>query len=263
MIFRVSLPDFRQDNSVTFSYMTTLESLLIKNDEHLKQLEDKLGYTFSDPALLQKSFIHSSYAFEQGKDMETDNETLEFLGDAVLDLTVGYALIMRFPDMKEGELTRLRAALVQESHLAVMAKDINLGSHLHLGKGEDASKGREKPSILSCTFEAVMGAVFLDGGYEAARGVVDKLVVPYIDERKEAMYLTDSKSRLQEMIQEKHNEGPAYVLEKEEGPDHAKIFHVSVRFRDRVLARGSAKSKKEAEQQAAGQAIRDFDNLKL
>jgi len=243
--------------------MTTLESLLIRNREQLTLFENKLGYVFKDKLLLQKAFIHTSYAFEQGQDMQSDNETLEFLGDAVLDLTVGYALITRFPALREGELTRLRAALVQEGHLAAMAKDIGLGEHLLLGKGEDASKGREKSSILSCAFEAVMGAVFLDGGYESARQVVDGLVVPYIDEKKEAMYLADSKSRLQEMIQEKHNEGPVYMLEKAEGPDHAKIFHVSVRFQDRILARGTARSKKEAEQQAAAEAIRSFAGLGL
>lgn len=224
---------------------------------------NRLGYVFRDMSLLQKAFTHTSYAFEQGQDMQSDNETLEFLGDAVLDLTVGYALITRFPDLREGELTRLRAALVQEGHLAAMARDIRLGEHLLLGKGEDASKGREKSSILSCAFEAVMGAVFLDGGYEAARRVVEALVVPYINEKKEAMYLADSKSRLQEMIQEKHNEGPVYILEKAEGPDHAKIFHVSVRFQDKILARGTARSKKEAEQQAAAEAIRSFAGFKL
>ncbi|MCB2180989.1 MAG: ribonuclease III [Desulfobulbaceae bacterium] len=243
--------------------MTTLESLVIRNKEQLGLFEKKLGYTFNNQALLQKAFIHSSYAFEQGKDLQSDNETLEFLGDAVLDLTVGYALIMRFPGMNEGELTRLRAALVQESHLAVMAKAVDVGDYLLLGKGEDASKGREKSSILSCAFEAVMGAVFLDGGYETARKVVDDLVVPYIDDRKEAMYLADSKSLLQEMIQEKYNEGPVYALEKEEGPDHAKVFHVSVRFQDRILSTGSAKSKKEAEQQAAAEAVKSFDDLGL
>lgn len=243
--------------------MTILESLIIRNKEKLSSFEKKLGYPFRDLSLLQKAFIHTSYAFEQGQDMQSDNETLEFLGDAVLDLTVGYALITRFPALREGELTRLRAALVQESHLATMAKNIELGAFLLLGKGEDASKGREKPSILSCAFEAVMGAVFLDGGYEAARKVVESLVGPYINEKKEAIYMADSKSRLQEMIQEKHNEGPVYTLEKAEGPDHAKIFYVSVRFQDRILAKGTAKSKKEAEQQAAAEAIRFFDTLNL
>ncbi len=241
--------------------MTTLESLTIRNEKKLLQFAEKLGYEFINLSLLQTAFVHSSYAFEQGKDLQNDNETLEFLGDAVLDLTVGYTLIKLFPDMKEGELTRLRAALVQEGHLAEMAKSINLGERLLLGKGEDASNGRQKSSILSCAFEAVIGAVFFDGGYEAAFAVVETLVLPYIDDKKESMYLSDAKSRLQEMIQEKHNEGPVYVLEKTEGPDHAKIFHVSVRFQDVILAQGTAGNKKEAEQQAASLAIKDFETF--
>jgi len=178
-------------------------------------------------------------------------------------LAVGYILFTRFPQMQEGDLTQLRSALVQESHLAVMARDIDLGDHLLLGKGEDASQGREKPSILSCAFEAVIGAVFLDGGYDAARGVVERHVSPWVDERKKTLTSADSKSRLQEMIQEKHNQGPVYVLEKTEGPDHAKIFYVSVQFQDKVLAHGSASNKKEAEQDAAAEAIRVFADLHL
>ena len=243
--------------------MTTLNALLKRNSEQLQVFEEKLGYTFTDQSYLQKSFVHSSYSFEHGKDIKENNETLEFLGDAVLDLAVGYALFARFPQMNEGDLTRLRSALVQESHLAVMAKDIDLGEYLLLGRGEDASQGREKPSILSCAFEAVIGAIFLDGGYDAARAVAEKHVAPWIDERKKTLVSADSKSRLQEMIQEKYNQGPVYVLEKAEGPDHAKIFHVSVQFEDRVLAYGSATNKKEAEQNAAAEAICIFDELDL
>jgi ribonuclease-3 len=243
--------------------MTTLATLLKRNRDQLHAFEEKLGYTFNDQSYLQKAFVHSSYSFEHGKDLKDNNETLEFLGDAVLDLAVGYALFSRFPDMKEGDLTRLRSALVQESHLAVMARDIDIGDHLLLGRGEDASQGREKPSILSCAFEAVIGAVFLDGGYDAARAVAEKHVSPWVDERKETLTSADSKSRLQEMIQEKYNQGPVYLLEKTEGPDHAKIFHVAVQFQDKVLARGSATSKKEAEQNAAAEAILIFDELNL
>ena len=243
--------------------MTTLISLLKSNREQLASFEKNLGYRFDDQEYLQKAFVHSSYSFEHGKDIKDNNETLEFLGDAVLDLAVGYILFVRFPEMKEGELTRLRSALVQEGHLAVMAREIGLGDHLLLGKGEDASMGREKPSILSCAFEAVIGAVFLDGGYEAARSVVERHVSPWVDERRNALNSADSKSRLQEMIQAKHNQGPMYVLEKSEGPDHAKIFHVTVQFQGKVLAHGSATSKKEAEQNAAAEAIRVFDDLAL
>lgn len=243
--------------------MTTLATLLKRNREQLHAFEEKLGYAFTDQSYLQKSFVHSSYSFEHGKDMKENNETLEFLGDAVLDLAVGYTLFTRFPQMQEGELTQLRSALVQESHLAVMARDIDLGDHLLLGKGEDASQGKEKPSILSCAFEAVIGAVFLDGGYDAARVVAERHVSPWVDERKKTLTSADSKSRLQEMIQEKHNQGPVYVLEKTEGPDHAKIFYVSVQFQDKVLAHGSASNKKEAEQNAAAEAIRVFADLNL
>ena len=235
--------------------------ILKKHQKNLTILEKRLEYRFKDLSLLHQALIHGSYAFEQGKKVGKDNETLEFLGDAVLDLTVGYVLFQMFPDMKEGELTRLRAALVQESHLAVMAQELDLGSHLLLGKGEDASRGREKSSILSCAFEAVMGAIFLDGGYDAAMKVVDRHVVPWIRERRETLIHSDAKSRLQEMIQEKFNEGPTYILEKAEGPDHDKLFTVSVRFRSTVMAKGTAKSKKEAEQNAASAAITEFSNF--
>lgn len=243
--------------------MTTLASLLKQNQKQLFSFEEKLGYGFTNLAYLQQAFIHSSYSFEHGEDIKENNETLEFLGDAVLDLAVGYALYLRFPDMKEGDLTRLRASLVKESHLATMAKKIGLGDYLLLGKGEDTSGGREKPSILSCAFEAVIGAVFLDGGYENAKVVVDQQVSQWIDNRRESLTTADSKSRLQEMLQEKYNHGPVYVLEQTEGPDHAKLFHVSVQFQDRVLAHGSASNKKEAEQKAAAEAIEKFADLNL
>lgn len=147
--------------------MTILDALVIKNQEELTSFEKKIDYSFADISLLQEAFIHSSYAFEQGNDLRRDNETLEFLGDAVLDLTVGHALYLHYPEMKEGELTQLRAALVNESHLARMAREIDIGPYLLLGRGEDHSQGRQKSSILSCAFEAVMGAIFMDGGYLA------------------------------------------------------------------------------------------------
>ncbi len=237
--------------------------ILKKHQKSITALEKRLAYSFKNPALLLQALIHGSYAFEQGKKVGKDNETMEFLGDAVLDLTVAYVLFQMFPEMKEGELTRLRAALVQESHLAVMARELDLGTHLLLGKGEDSSLGREKASILSCAFEAVMGAVFLDGGYDAAMKVVDLHVVPWIRERRDTLLHSDAKSRIQEMIQEKFNEGPTYVLEKAEGPDHDKLFTVSVRFRSTVMALGTAKSKKEAEQKAAAAAIAEFSNFEL
>jgi ribonuclease-3 len=142
-----------------------------------------------------------------------------------------------------------------------MAKDLDLGRHLLLGKGEEANLGREKSSILACALEAVAGAIFLDGGYAAAAEFVERHFHPWFDDRQRTMFLADAKSALQELLQERFNEGPRYVLEGDEGPDHNKIFHVSVRFREEVLGRGSAGSKKEAEQEAAAMALKKIAGL--
>ncbi|WP_136796488.1 MULTISPECIES: ribonuclease III [Desulfosediminicola] len=231
-----------------------IDSLVKENKESLSEFEKIMEYRFTDLRLLQKALVHSSYAFEHAQ-AGNNNETLEFLGDAVLDLVVGHILFKLYPSMREGELTRLRAALVNESHLATMARQIDLGRFLLLGKGEDASNGRNKSSILSCAFEAVMGAVFEDAGYETVDEIVTRLFVPTIESKKEEMLIADSKSRLQEVLQEKHNEGPTYRLDKEVGPSHQKLFTISVLFRDQVLGCGEARSKKEAEQRAAATAL--------
>jgi len=239
-----------------------IESLIEAHHDQLVALERQLGYNFQDWRHLQEALIHSSFAFEQTQTCK-DNETLEFLGDAVLDLTVGYTLFKKFPAKKEGELTKLRAALVNEHNLAMMARAIGLGDFLYLGRGEIASQGREKPSILAGAYEAVLGAIFLDGAFAAALAFVEKHFLPHIihwtkDKQTTAQLVTDPKSLLQEKIQEKFNEAPIYVIEKEEGPDHNKIFTASVRFRGEALGTGMARSKKEAEQQAATAAINDF-----
>jgi len=238
-----------------------LDQLIQKNKEQLSEFEQILGYRFTDLRLLQKALIHSSYAFEQTQ-IGNNNETLEFLGDAVLDLTVGYILYKRYPEMREGELTKLRAALVNESHLAMMARNIELGKYLCLGKGEDASNGRNKSSILSCGYEAVVGAIFEDSSYEMVTDFVSRFFVPAIAGKKDELLLGDAKSRLQELLQEKHNEAPVYHLDKEDGPSHQKIFYISVRFRDEVLGTGEAGSKKEAEQRAAAAALEKIQNPK-
>lgn len=233
---------------------TTLHALIQDNEERLFALQQRIGYQFQDMELLQLALIHSSFAFER-LDTGRHNETQEFLGDAVLDLTVGYILYTRFPGMREGKLTRIRSALVNETGLADMARSIDLGQYLLLGKGEDASLGREKSSILSCAYEALVGALFLDGGYEKALEFVQRFFGPLIDRRQHKLMLADAKSSLQELLQERYNEGPEYVLEAEEGPPHARIFTVSVAFHGQPLGRGRAGSKKEAEQQAAGVAL--------
>jgi len=235
--------------------MELLSSLVDTNKARLIELEKVLGYRFNDIGLLQLALIHRSYTFEHDGRQDADNERLEFLGDAVLDLTVGYLLFENYPDMREGELTKLRAMLVNETHLAAMAESISLGGFLFLGKGEEISNGRGKPSILSCAYEAVVGAVFHDGGYGPVNDLVRHQFVPLLDGQRNMMHLADAKSSLQELTQEKYNEAPVYVLEKAEGPDHCKVFTISVRFRDEVLAYGKASSKKEAEQKAAAEAL--------
>ncbi len=233
---------------------TTLAALIQDHEEGLTELQERIGYRFHDLRLLQLSLIHSSFAFERLDDGR-HNETQEFLGDAVLDLTVGYILFTRFPEMREGKLTRIRSALVNEQGLAERAREIDLGQHLLLGRGENASNGRDKSSILSCAFEALVGALFLDGGYDAALAFVRRFFEPHIERHQELLLSADAKSSLQELLQERFNEGPEYVLVDEEGPAHARIFSVVARFQGEELGTGRASSKKEAEQLAARTAL--------
>ena len=233
-----------------------IDNLTNENKQELTRLEQKLGYRFTDLRLLQTALIHASYAFEQAQG-GTDNEVLEFVGDAVLDLVISSMLCERYPDMREGELTRIRASLVNESHLADMARALELGRYLCLGKGENASSGRNKSSILSCAFEAVIGAVFQDSTYDQAAALVRKLFENEIETRKHDLLLADAKSRLQEVLQENYNEAPTYRLDREEGPSHNKLFTVSVLFQKSVLGTGTARSKKEAEQRAAATALEE------
>lgn len=233
---------------------TTLAALTQDHEEGLQQLQERIGYRFQDLQLLQLALIHSSFAFERLDDGR-HNETQEFLGDAVLDLTVGYILFTRFPEMREGKLTRIRSALVNESGLAERAREIDLGRHLLLGRGEDASRGWDKPSILSCAYEALAGAIFLDGGYDKALAFARRFFEPHINEHQERLGSADAKSSLQELLQERFNEGPEYLLVGEEGPGHARVFFVDVSFQGTILGSGQATSKKEAEQLAARVAL--------
>ena len=230
-----------------------LDSLVRRSKDELSRLEKVLGYRFTDLRLLQKALIHSSYAFEQG--LAVNNERLEFLGDAVLDLVIGHILLQRYETLHEGELTKLRASLVNEQHLAKMAREVELGKYLALGKGEDSSQGRSKSSILSCAYEAVVGAIFEDGGYQAVADFVARYFLPNIEGKKEELLIADAKSRLQEVLQERYNEAPTYRIEGEEGPSHQKSFTVAVCFREEILGTGQAGSKKEAEQRAAATAL--------
>lgn len=231
-----------------------MDRLVNLNKEMLAEFEARIGYRFTDLRLLQKALVHSSYAFEQAQ-VGKDNQVFEFIGDAVLDLVIGQALVSRFPDMKEGELTRFRASLVNETHLAEMARSLELGRYLSLGKGEDSSNGRNKSSILSCAFEAVIGAVFEDSNYQTAAELVQLLFDTAIEQKNQDLLLVDAKSRLQEHLQEQFNEAPVYCLDGEDGPAHRRQFSVCVVFRGEVLGTGSGSSKKEAEQRAAQAAL--------
>ncbi len=237
-----------------------IDSLVRRNKDGLAGLEQLLGYRFTDLLLLQKALIHSSFAFEQAQ-IDKNNEILEFLGDAVLDLVIGHTLCKYFPEMREGELTRLRSSLVNESHLALMARELALGDYLCLGKGEDASNGRNKSSILSCAYEALIGAVFEDSDYETVAALICRFFVPAMAAKKEELLMADAKSRLQEALQEKFNEAPSYRIDQEEGPSHQKVFTVSVLFRDEALGNGTGGSKKEAEQRAATATLAELDDV--
>ena len=230
------------------------------DDERLKRpalekLESNLHHTFTDRSLLQNALYHSSYINEmQHPDME-DNQRLEFLGDAVLGLAVGHLLMKRFPDMKEGDLSKLRASLVSEPGLADMARIIDLGRFIYLGKGEHLSRGAEKNSILSDTFEAVVAAIYLEIGFEATFELIDRHFAPQIAAlsmhhgRRE-----DYKSMLQEVVQEMGDGTPCYTVSGESGPDHDKVFEITLTVYD-VKTQGEGKNKKAAEQDAAAKAL--------
>ena len=217
-------------------------------------IEQKLGYQFHSKDLLDEALRNSSYVNEQSDLGLRDNERFEFLGDAVLNLIVGYILMERYPHLKEGDLSRTRANLVNETHLAIMARSIDLGAGLQLGKGEIQTNGMEKNSILSGAFEALMAAVYLDGGFKVAFKIIENNFVPFLDQIHSAIDSYDYKSRLQEWVQEEQGPMPYYKVVREEGPDHDKTFWISVKVFD-FESHGQGKSKKMAEQDAARQAL--------
>ena len=224
----------------------------------LDALQKTLGVTFNDLPLLEQALIHSSYSNENPDLAPIPNERLEFLGDAILGFIIAEELYKRFPDFSEGEMTKLRSALARQDALARMAKAIKLGSYLHLGKGEDLSGGRQKPSLLANAYEAVLAAVYLDGGLDATLRMVETHFSRLFSEDEDPPQALDKdfKTQLQEAVQSREKTVPQYQLEAEEGPDHNKRFHVSVWLRDQLLALGSGPTKKSAQQQAASRALR-------
>lgn len=223
------------------------------------ELEETIHYNFKNIKLLEESLRHSSYMNEQGQSGMKDNERLEFLGDAVLNLIVGHLLMESFPELKEGELSRIRAQLVNETRLAAMARDLKLGNHLNLGKGELQTNGQKKPSILADAFEAVLAAVYLDGGYNAAFQLIEDRFSSLIRSHGLNMTALDYKSRLQELVQTDQAGMPVYTVTGESGPDHEKMFRVQLKVGD-LMTEGEGRSKKIAEQDAAKKAIALLDD---
>jgi ribonuclease III len=217
----------------------------------LKTFQKKFRYRFKDLSLLDQALRHRSFAHEIHDVVCEDNERFEFLGDAVLDLIVGHLLLERHPYCSEGDLSKLRAAAVNTTRLAKIARDLSLGEFLLLGKGEEMTKGREKSSILAGSMEAVIAAIYLDGGFKKAFKAISSLFDPYLEDGTEDGPHLDFKTRLQEVSQWHFRAAPRYLLAKEFGPDHAKLFGVKVVIGKKVFGFGSGKSKKEAEQKAA------------
>ena len=228
-------------------------------DDMLLKLQKKIGYTFNKEELLTHALTHSSYANERRWDKLKCNERLEFLGDAVLEVVSSDFLFHTYPAMPEGEMTKLRASLVCEPTLAYCAEAIPLGDYLLLGKGEDLTGGRRRPSVVSDAMEAVIGAIYLDGGLANAKEFIYRFILNDI-EHKQLFY--DSKTILQEMVQAEYEDGLSYEVLKEEGPDHNKTFEVGCMLSGREIGRGSGRTKKAAEQVAAYRGICELKNAK-
>ena len=253
------------DFSVSMQVYRDLARALGKEDpvdsyDGASRLSLATGYEFRDPELLDEALRHSSWVNEQGVDGLRDNERFEFLGDAVLNLSIAKRLMEMYPDLREGELSRIRASLVNDARLAELARDIRLGDCVRLGKGELLTDGRNKASILADAFEALIAAIFLDGGFESAEKFVRVSFEELLKEAESFTVGTDFKSRLQEIVQTRHNATPEYRIVEEDGPDHDKTFHARIDIFG-ASAVGVGKSKKAAEQEAARILLERIEEL--
>mgnify|MGYP002588627167 FL=1 len=226
----------------------------------METLEKKLGYAFRDPALLQAALYHSSYANEHRGAHIASNERLEFLGDAVLGFVTAEYLYAKHPDLPEGDLTRIRAALVCEESLHEVAQQLGLGEYLRLGRGEELGGGRRRPSILADATESVFAAVYLDGGMDAARDLIHRVLLDKEQEEQVEERRRDYKTELQELVQRKSDQVLRYELTGSSGPDHAKEFAFRVTLNGVTVGEGTGRSKKEAEQSAACAALAHLKN---
>lgn len=226
-----------------------------KISQSLDSLSNIFEYSFKNEELLYQALRHPSYVYEKGEIWLSDNQRLEFLGDAVISLAVSHLLMEAFPEINEGNLSKYRASLVNENGLHNIACRIKLGDYLFLGKGEEQTNGRKKPSILADAFEALMGALYLDGGFTNSLRVTSKLFGDLINNIIPGKSTNDFKTELQEYSQETFQSVPEYRMEKETGPDHNKTFYAAVYLRGNIVGKGKGKSKKEAEQKAAKDAL--------
>jgi len=227
----------------------------------LKALQKKIHYRFKSLDLLDQGLRHKSFVHENLEGDRQDNERLEFMGDAILDLVISHLIMERHPEYAEGSLSRLRAAIVNEARLGKIARELALGEYLLLGKGEEMTGGRGKNSILAASLEALLAAVYLDGGYKKAFEVISQLFSSHLEVAEKEGFYQDFKTKLQEVSQETLKATPRYLHVKEFGPDHEKIFGVKVLIQEKVVGVGAGKSKKEAEQRAAKRTLQKLQLL--
>ncbi|MBI4367384.1 MAG: ribonuclease III [Deltaproteobacteria bacterium] len=223
--------------------------------QKLKRLEKLLGYSFRQRRHLKRALTHRSYANEMRLKATEHNERYEYLGDAVLELAVSHLLMEHFPTHPEGDLSKLRAAVVNEAQLAALARELQLGDYLYLGKGEEQTGGRDKPSLLSDALEAILGAIYLDRGFQKGFEVVKRQYKSVLQGVAIGQFIQDFKTKLQEESQSRFHTVPRYRLIRELGPDHSKTFEVHLFIEDRLYGHGKGASKKAAEQDAARQAL--------
>ena len=243
-------------------FKNRMAKVIKEKEVNLEKLQKKIGYDFCDPGFLEEAFTHRSFTNEHPELKMNNNERLEFLGDAVLTLSLSHLLIGKFPRLSEGSLSKIRASFVNEGHLAKLASSLRLGSFLRMGRGEELTGGRQKPSILADTLEALLGAVFLDGDLVAAQSLINRLFEDDLSDQK-GMAKQDFKTLLQEYCQGELKSTPSYNVFREEGPDHSKVFFVEVRVKEKTVAKGKGKTKKEAQQKSAEKALKSQKLLKF
>jgi len=235
-----------------------LASLELERVEQLWELEDRIFYRFGDWGLLNQALTHKSYDNEMQENIGNHYERLEFLGDSVLDMVISHLLMQKYPDSNEGELSKRRSSLVNKKTLAQVARNFKVGKYVQLGKGEEQNLGRSKHSILACVYEALVGAMYLDGGYRKVSKVLQSHFDPFLSfEQKKPAY-RDFKSRLQELVQSTFKTIPEYTLVKESGPPHDRKFEITIQIKGKTYGTGRGKSKKDAQQRAAAATLKQL-----